>query len=275
MGKLFTVDAEKCRKDGACAKECPLLLISMDNEDKLPEPVENAEKQCIKCGHCASICRFGALKFSGSTPEQYPLVDLTQLPTAEQTKLLLTTRRSIRVYRKQPVEQVKLAEIIDAARYAPSGVNTQPVHWLVIMDPQEVRRLTEMVIGWMRLVITEQPDLARNMNMKQMVEDWDKGIDRICRNAPHVIVAHAPEAVGSSPSSCTIALTYLELAAYANGLGACWAGFFHSATTFYPPMAEALNLPAGHKCYGAMLLGYPQYKFHRLPPRKEASIIWK
>ncbi|MCL2766496.1 MAG: nitroreductase family protein [Peptococcaceae bacterium] len=275
MERLFTVDAKKCMKDAACVKVCPLNLIVMKDSESLPEPVEKAERQCINCGHCTAICTNDALSLRGKPPEQCPTVDHRQLPTEAQAKLFLTARRSVRVYEEEPVEQAKLAEIIDTARYAPSGINSQPVRWLVIMDPQEVKRLTGMVIEWMRLVIVEQPDIARNFNMKRMVEEWEQGIDRICRNAPHIIVAHAPESLGTSQSSCTIALTYLELAAFANGLGACWAGFFHTATMYYPPMAEALKLPDGHKCFGAMLIGYPQYQYHRLPLRKAASITWR
>jgi hypothetical protein len=37
------------------------------------------------------------------------------------------------------------------------------------------------------------------------------------------------------------ALTYLELAAYGLGLGACWAGFLTGAATFYAPVMEALD----------------------------------
>ena len=275
MEKLFTVDAEKCKKDGTCAKVCPLQLITLDNADKLPEPVGKAERQCINCGQCSAVCPKDALILRGLSPEQFPVVDYRQLPSEAQAKLFLTARRSVRVYKNQPVEQSKLAEIIDTARYAPSGVNSQPVHWLAVLEPQEVKRLAGLVIDWMRQIIVEQPEMARSFNMKRMVEEWEKGTDRICRNAPHVIVAHAPESVGSSQSSCTIALTYLELAAFANGLGACWAGFFHTATMLYQPMAEALKLPEGHKCFGAMLVGYPQYRYHRLPPRKEANITWR
>jgi len=252
-----------------------LHLISLDNDDKLPQPVDKAERQCINCGHCVAVCRTGALCLKGVSPDSLTAVDYQKMPDAGQAKTFLTGRRSVRVYKKQPLEREKLAEIIDAARYAPSGVNSQPVHWLVITDPQEINRLTGLVIDWMRLVMEQQPDLARNFNMKGMVDAWDNGVDRICRSAPGIIVAHAPEANGASPSSCTIALTYLELAAFANGIGACWAGFFHTATTFYPPMLAALNLPEGHKCYGAMLVGYPLHKFYYLPQRKDASITWR
>lgn len=275
MDTLFTIDPNKCKKDGICVAECPLHLIAINEADQTPIPVDKAERQCIKCGHCVAVCPHDALTLKTMTAEQCSSLDKTLLPDAEQAKLFLIARRSIRVYQKQPVDRDILSDIIDTARYAPTAVNIQPVNWLVIEDSKEVGRLTGLVADWMRYVITNQPETARLMNMQKMVDEWDSGKDRICRRAPHIIIAHAKEALNSAQSSCTIALTYLELAAFAKGLGACWAGFFHAAATNYPPLAEALRLPEGHRCFGAMLVGYPQYQYHRIPLRKEARITWR
>jgi nitroreductase len=116
------------------------------------------------------------------------------------------------------------------------------------------------------------PDVT--LRFGRIVKSWDAGIDRICRNAPHVIVAHAPKDQTAAPSSCTIALTYLELAAYAYGLGACWGGYFHADSRFWLPMQQALELPQGHKCFGAMMIGYPKYRYHRIPRRNSPKITW-
>ncbi|OPX87079.1 nitroreductase family protein [Pelotomaculum sp. PtaB.Bin117] len=270
---LFAVDHQKCKHDGICAAVCPQKLIAIN--DQLPAPIERAEKQCINCGHCMAACPYGALTLKTMVPEKCIEVNRKLLPTAEQVKHLLTSRRSIRAYKNRSVERAVLADIIDTARYAPTGVNLQPVNWLVIEDNSEVKRLAGLVIDWMRFVIKEEPEKARSLGMQRLVDDWDSGVDRICRGAPHVIVAHAAEAIISAQQSCTIALTYLELAAFANGLGACWAGYFNAAANFYPPMKNALVLPEGHQCFGAMLVGYPQYQYYRIPLRKKAAITWR
>lgn len=270
---LFAVDPQKCKHDGICVAVCPQKLIAIN--DQLPAPIERAEKQCINCGHCVAACPHGALTLNTMTPGECIEVNRKLLPSAEQVKHFLTARRSNRVYKNQPVERAILADIIDTARYAPTGVNLQPVNWLVIEDTSEVNRLAGLVIDWMRFVVKEEPEKARSLGMKRLVDNWDSGVDRICRGAPHVIVAHAAEAIISAQQSCTIALTYLELAALANGLGACWAGYFYAAANFYPPMKNALALPEGHQCFGAMLVGYPQYQYYRIPSRKKAAIIWR
>jgi nitroreductase len=104
---------------------------------------------------------------------------------------------------------------------------------------------------------------------------WESGKDPICRNAPHLIIAHAPEIGGMPHEDCTLALAYLELAAPTLGLGATWAGYIMAANVFHPPFAEALNLPEGHKGFGAMMVGYHKFKYLRLPVRNSPTVTWR
>ena len=168
-----------------------------------------------------------------------------------------------------------LARLIEIARFAPSGHNLQPVHWLAIQDTKEVKRLAGLVIDWMRLMIEEHPEVAGPMHFERVVQAWERGQDRVLRGAPHIIVAHGLRSLPAAQPACIIALTYLELAATAHGLGACWAGYFNAAATFYPPMMEALALPKDHQSFGTLMVGYPKYHYQRLPLRKEPKISWR
>jgi hypothetical protein len=40
-------------------------------------------------------------------------------------------------------------------------------------------------------------------------------------------------------------------------------------------LREAVNLPEGHQIFGAMMVGYPKYRYHRIPLRKEPKIAWQ
>jgi nitroreductase len=51
----------------------------------------------------------------------------------------LKKRKSVRAYLDQPVEKEKINIILDAARYSPSGVNTQPWQVAVIMGKTKKR----------------------------------------------------------------------------------------------------------------------------------------
>ena len=72
-----------------------------------------------------------------------------------------------------------------------------------------------------------------------------------------------------------IAMTHLELAAIAYGLATCWAGYFTGAAKTWPPMQEALALPEDHELAYAMMIGYPKYKYQRIPVRNAADITWR
>ena len=158
-----------------------------------------------------------------------------------------------------------LAKLIDIARFAPTGSNRQPVRWLVVYDSDEVHELAGQVIDWMKHLAEENPSAGY---WNRLVAAWEADVDYICRGAPHLIIAHAPK--GSSTTDCAIALTYLELESPAFGLGTCWGGFLNAAANAWPPVLKTLALPEGNTCYGVMMVGYPKYKYHRLPIRNVA-----
>ncbi len=273
--ELFRIDQEKCRRDGICVASCPLQIIEQIDPEATPSPTREAAALCIRCGHCVAVCPHGALVHSAMDPAQCPPVRKEWFLSPEQAEHFLRYRRSIRVYREKPVDRETLTRLIDMARYAPSGHNLQPVRWLVIYDPAEVKQMAGLVADWMRYLWQEKNPLALTLHMDRILAHWDKGVDLICRSAPHLIIAHAPKDERSAPAACTLALGYLELVATSLGLGACWAGFFQAAAQFWPPLQEALQLPDGHSSFGTMMVGYPKYHYQRLPLRNPAVITWK
>jgi nitroreductase len=197
------------------------------------------------------------------------------LPGPEQVDHFLRCRRSIRTFKDKPLERNTIQGLIDTARYAPTAHNFQPVRWLVIEHKDGIRRFASLVIDWMHFMIKNVPEIAGPMHFERVVDAWDAGEDRVLRGAPHLIVAYGDSALTATQTSCIIALTYLELAAYSRGLGACWAGYFNAAANFYPPMQEALALPKGHLTFGAMMVGYAKYTYRRIPLRNEPPVEWR
>ena len=272
---LITVNQEKCKQDGICAEVCPAGIIELKGKDLFPALIDGGDAVCISCGHCVAVCPHGAMSHVAMKPEDCPPVRDEWLLNPEQVEHFLRSRRSIRTFKKQLAGQDVLGKLIDVARFAPSGHNLQPVQWAVIYHSDEVRRLAEEVIDWMRFLIHEGSPLVTTLNLKRVVAFWEAGFDPICRNAPHVIVANAHKEDRGAPSACTIALTYLELAAPSFGLGACWAGYLNAAAISWKPLHKALELPEGNVSYGAMMVGYPKFKYYRLPLRNDSKIIWR
>lgn len=272
---VISVNTELCKRDGICVAVCPARIIEMKTDESFPEPVADAAERCINCGHCVAACPHEAISQRAMGPGDCAPVKKELLLGPEQTEHFLRYRRSIRVYRDKPVDKETITRMIEIARYAPSGHNLQPVHWTVIYDSNEVRRLAGITVDWMRTVIEHNPDLAAFMHLEHVVSAWEQGDDRVLRGAPHLIVAHADASLGPAQAACTIALTYLELTAAPLGLGACWAGYFHASATFHEPMKTALALPDGHACFGGMMIGHAKHAYHRLPTRKEPRITWR
>jgi len=272
---VFAVNREKCNFCGLCAAECPAGIIVIKGPEAFPLLARGGQDLCINCGHCVAVCPPGAIGLETMSPEDCALARQELLPTPEQVEHFLKSRRSVRVYKEEPVPRETLAKLIDIARYAPSGSNAQPVQWLVVENPNEVKRLSGLVVDWMHTAIREVPGLADRLPLDRMVAARERGVDPILRGAPHVILAHAPRDLPSAQQDGLIALTYLELAAYSLGLGACWAGFLYFAVSSYRPIREALQFPARHHCLGAMMIGYPKHKLRRIPLRNEPKIIWR
>lgn len=270
---LFVIDASKRRKDHICVAVCPMGII--ESADSVPRPGQNAGELCVSGGHCVAACPSGALSHRAMAPEQCVPVKQELSLSAGQAEQFLRDRRSIRAYRGDPVDQAMLARIVGIASAGPTGHNTQPVEWQIFQNASEVRRISGMVIDWMRFMIRQQPDFAKTILLEHVIAKWEQGIDAVCRSAPHLVLTHAHKDNMMAASACTIALAHLELAAQASGLGACWAGYVDVAARYWPPLQKELGLPEGHESYGAMMVGYQRFKYHRIPLRKQENISWK
>lgn len=271
----FTINFENCKQDGLCATECPSGIIRWQSKGSYPVVHEGSEQFCLQCGHCIAICPKGAISWSFSDPQDCPPIQTETIPSVGQIEHMLKSRRSIRSFQKNTIDHQLLQRLIDTASYAPSGHNLQPVHWIVVENPAEVQKLASLVVDWMRYMIAHKPEVANSLAFPYIVNYWEKGFDKVCHNAPHLIIAHAPKKIASSTTDCVIALTYLDMAAFAMGIGTCWAGYFTTAANVYPPLAEALEIPEDHRVPGALLLGYPQYKYRRIPRRNEPKVSWR
>jgi nitroreductase/NAD-dependent dihydropyrimidine dehydrogenase PreA subunit len=271
----MTVDEERCARDGICVAECPLGIIELGEGSSTPSLVKNADGKCLACGHCVAVCPRGALSLDVMEAEACPPVQPDMALTPGHAEHFLRSRRSIRSFRKDRVERDILNQLIDVAHYGPTGGNSQQVRWLVIDSLEGVHELAGHTVGLLRHMIQSNHPMTETYSLSDLVAAWEAGDDRVLRQAPVLVVAYAPSEYPMAPADCAIALSYLDLAAPSFGLGACWAGFFMLAVANWPPLQQALALPEGHSCFGAMMVGYPKHRYHRLPLRNEAQISWR
>ena len=66
-------------------------------------------------------------------------------------------RRSVRAFLPKPVPQNTVLEILEAAKFAPSGVNTQPWH-VIIVTGNYIQKIGDEIVKAREKNVTENPD---------------------------------------------------------------------------------------------------------------------
>jgi len=111
------------------------------------------------------------------------------------------------------------------------------------------------------------------------LKEYKKGNDVILYNAPAVLFIHAPQNTSTPQIDCDAALFAMMLLAQTKGLGTCWMGWVQYAAAGFQVktfklLADFLGIPAGHRVYAAMIIGYPRIKLHSIPPR-QTQVTWR
>ncbi len=128
----------------------------------------------------------------------------------------ITLRRSIRKYLDRPVDDEKVMRLLESARLAPSGNNSQPWHFIVIRDEAIRRRIAETSHDqeWMRsapLFIACVADIRSRIGPAVEIildeESPQNDLKKIIRDT-------------------AIAAEHIVLQAVNEGLGTCWVGWY-------------------------------------------------
>jgi len=272
----ISIDSEKCVRCGICVNVCPVGIISPGEElMDIPYIPEEAAAFCNECGACISFCVKSCISSLFDT--NYTSLDVLKNPdiSGEQLGSYMVKRRSIRNYGNAAVSKEKIDLILDNVRYAPSGMNGQPVHWTIVHDTDVVKKLTSLTIDWMKEVLASEEPHPLKQFIPSLITAYESGIDPICRGAPHLAIAHAHKDNPMAYTDSIIALSWFELACPSYGLGACWAGFLNIAANSYQPIMDELDLPKGHAVQHAMMFGQPLYTIYKVPGRNPAKVSWK
>jgi nitroreductase len=184
----------------------------------------------------------------------------------------LSTTRSIRRFRPDPIPDDLLRSVLRAATWAPSGGNNQSLRLLVVRDPEKRRQIGELYRACFfeayppeilpgvtdpvqKRMLTGAVDLAEHLGTEPPV------LVLFCQPRP----AQMTSTAWSRGSSVYPAVQNLLLAARASGLGGC-------LTTVHIRRAQAVKaivgIPDGVDTFALVPLGYPRDKFgplHRRP----------
>jgi nitroreductase len=195
---------------------------------------------------------------------------------------LVQQRRSIRAFKPDLVADELVDQIIEAARWAPSGTNSQPWEFIVVRDQEMKDRIAGFVTAHARLaheVELTRPEEMRWPSVARPVADpgW--------KDAPVLIVVCGDQRTKQSyplvtqlvrgdlvfDSSLAGAFLYMALAATSLGLGSQWASA--ASNPFVMPLImEALGIPEDLVVYDMMALGHPAFQPKPRPVRARAEM---
>jgi nitroreductase/NAD-dependent dihydropyrimidine dehydrogenase PreA subunit len=271
----IAIDKELCTGCGTCVSACGQGIIRKNENADYPAVNPELIPFCSRCGHCEAVCPEAAISVDYPEAGQVPGYSGEINISPGDLGSLMTMRRSVRHYTKEPVSKEILEEIFNIVRYSPTGMNGQSVHWLILTDPAEIRRLAGLIIDWFRDVVEKDPDFILAPVFSNLIAQWDGGRDLICHSAPCLAVAYGHQENPIAFVDSIIALTHLDLAAPVFGLGTCWAGFVQMAADASPEVASFLGLPEGFKSQYAMMIGHPEGKFHNIPKRDSLKVTWR
>ena len=147
---------------------------------------------------------------------------------------IISERRSVRKYDlSRAVPEEVLKRVLDAARLAPSAVNFQPWHFIVVKDAAVKEKIKE---AYPRDWFWTAPILV--VGCVDTKASWKR-----------------KDGADFAEIDLTIAMDHLILAATGEGLGTCWVGAFDVLK-----ISEIFKLPENVKPVLMTPLGYPADK---------------
>lgn len=168
----------------------------------------------------------------------------------------ILTRRSTRNYRQDAVEAEKIEKILEVARQAPSGGNNQTNHFLVIRNPEVLRKLALMAEeAFAGMEITEDT----YKSLKNSIVLSKRGGYVFYYNAPVLIVVANRNDYGNNIADCACAIENMMVAANALDLGSCWINQLKwlNEEPGIVDYLRALGMKEDERVYGSVIIGYP------------------
>ena len=184
----------------------------------------------------------------------------------------LLTRRSIRKYKREPIPRETLEEILAAACCAPSAINMQHWHFMVIQTPEKMEEFREV----MRRVMTAFRPVLEDRFKKhpETIQETESFLVSL-GGAPVVVLAFFlkddyPDRDGAM-QSVSAAIENLMLAAWDKGIGSCWMSA--AQRMGFGPELQARYAPEKGEFVAAISLGWPD-QAPKMPPRREGRCVF-
>ena len=287
----IAIDHAVCRKCGLCTVVC--THTKLQQPDKSSPSAVMDDMDCIACGHCVAMCPSGALSHSEFASGSIRPLNLDLLPNAVQMMEALRARRSFREFKKTPIEREVLEQVVEAARIAPSSHNTQTTSYIVVDDPEMLKKVVNLTVQYLdgmskyfrhpikgriaRMMGGDQ--IAGVMKMLPIFEDVvglakEGGDLPMLLEAPAWMVFYSSNKAGYGKVNACLAMQNAMLMAQSLGLGSFYTGFLLVPTMRSLLMHDLLGLDHDQEIHGALALGKPKVSYKKWPSKKPANVRW-
>ena len=171
----------------------------------------------------------------------------------------IKSRRSVRNFKSQPVEEDKIMKILEAGRYSPTGGNSQNVSFTILGSKQA--EAEEICVNLFRKGKKISSPLIKYLGRIEITDNF------FFKDAPLVIVVASKNNIDAGLSSA-----YMEIMANSLGLGVLYSGFFVMCSKISRKLKKLLEVEKGYEVVSCMVIGYPNVKYQRIVPRNELNI---
>lgn len=170
----------------------------------------------------------------------------------------IATRTSTRKYNDTPVEQEKILLLIESARLAPSGSNTQPWHFIIVTSEETKDKIAKADNNqqWMTAAPVFIVCVA---DIRCRIKDGgDIYLDENCG---------LPE-LKQIIRDTAIAIEHILLEAESLGLSGCWTAWYSQKD-----MRPIMNIPDDKYVVGVVTIGYSDEARKSTPRKPLESIV--
>ena len=287
----IAIDQDVCQKCGLCVEAC--IHMKLEQPDKNAPPRVAKDMDCIACGHCVAMCPTGALSHSAFSPNSIRPLSMDLLPTADQMMEALRARRSYRKFKDERIPRETLEQVIEAARLAPSAHNTQTTSYVVVDDPEMLKRVVDLAIRFLdgmakyfrhpvkgRIARLMGGDQVRGVMpmipvFEGVVELAKSGEELpMLLDAPAWIVFYSAKNAGYGKVNASVAMQNAMLMADRLGLGTFYTGFLLVPNMRGFAIHDLLGLDHDQEIHGALAVGVPRLEYKKWPSKKSANVRW-
>jgi len=295
MNSVPIIDEVKCTGCGKCIDICPKSVLHLENKKAKIKDIAN---DCMLCSHCYAVCGSDAISFGHE-------LEISEFKTFKYKEQILgssnippellvnafRSRRSIRKYKNDEIDDDVVRDLIEFAVTAPSGSNCQEWEFTIINGREKVWefavRIKDFFLKINKLASNRfirylsVPFMGKSLisyyndhynTVELAIKESDIGVDLLFHGAPCVIIVHGPMEGSTPMEDATYASYNICMLAHYMNLGTCLIGFAVEALNRSPDIKAELDIYEKNRIHAVIALGKPAVKFNRHSLRKKYSV---